>query len=246
MPREHRMEFKMAILTVSGADRDKPGSVKLALEGVIASMSALHAKEAQAKDSKRQVLSASKLADQIQMSPIADLLSAAAAFQRGNGNRGNGNFPSPCDDCGVRHKGTCHAKLLADGKAVPGWADKSAEQQARITSRSDDIERLRHFANSASRVDAKGAVPMQSLLALLSALPGGQMMTISPNTMANVNVVRSTHGGAATHDRICIIIDTGNLPGKHLISYPSFFTALDRNAQPLPVAGATRHCTHPG
>ena len=55
-------------------------------------------------------------------------------------------------------------------------------------------------------------------------------------TMANVNVVRSTYG-TATHDRI--IIDTGNLSGKHLISNPSFFTALDLNAQLLPVAGAT-------
>ena len=142
MSHEHRIEVKMAILTIPGADRDKPGSVKLALEGVIASMSALYAKEA--KDSKRQVLSASKAAEQTQMLPIADVLSlsAAAAFQRGNGNRGNGNFPNPCDDCGGTRGHAMLSFLQMARKSQVGQRSllnsRPASPRALMTSRGSD------------------------------------------------------------------------------------------------------------
>ena len=99
-------------------------------------------------------------------------LQALVAAARRNG--GNSNRPEKkCDQCGIYHGGTCFAKILADGGTPPGFDKKSADQQARLRARADEIKTLgpfhqRHFAAVAASGNYRsGLLEMHDLHGML-------------------------------------------------------------------------------
>ena len=57
-------------------------------------------------------------------------------------------------------------------------------------------------------------------------------MLLPAKTIARVNAVQKTHGAAASQR---VIVDTGNLTGKHIITDRSFFSRLTNNAHGIPI-----------
>ena len=241
---EHKMEVKDAIKDLDPPDRDRPAKVQLALEGVVASLKT--DKDGLAKETARKALAAKSAGTSPTPTTLdSELLKALLADRNTKRGTGQGILPQ-CDDCGVRHPvgpdKPCHAKLLADGKEVPGWDQKAADQKQRIQSRADDIKRLGRYVDRKTKgvgnVKA-GPSTTQALLTLLGTLPGGHMSPITrsltPSAVSLVNTTRSTYGATAPSR---LIVDTGNLTGKHLICDKTLFSSLDNTSPAVPFSVA--------
>ena len=112
-------------------------------------------------------------------------------------------------------------ETLAEGKDVPGWDGKTEEQKKRLQSRADDYKKLGPFKDrkNGNRGGNRGggANGASALLALLSSLPGANLIKVPSNIASAIQ----THGDTIAQR---VIIDTGNLTGMHLISNKSLFS----------------------
>jgi len=126
----------------------------------------------------------------------------------------------------------CHAKLLADGKPVPGWDRKSADQKKRIEARAKDIKELGDFKTRGNSTVAAVNKLLPALALLTANLPGNSSMRVPLKTVASVKATYSVSAPSR------VIVDTGNLTGKHLFCDKSLFSAFDTSKCQIPVAVA--------
>ena len=239
---EHKLEVKDGMRSLDVAVRKNPGEVQQMLEGVVAGIALDRSKED--KESARRVLSAEQPRGGGVHNVTDEQLAALIARGVAAVNSGSKSTIAPCDACGVRHpdgaKG-CHALCYSKGETVPGWDAKPDDQKERIKSRAADITRLglykdRQRGGGGGHGGGGGGNAGKALMSLLATLQTGASFVVSPVTMSRVHAVRETHGVAAIGERL--IIDTGNLSGKHLISNRSLFTNLDETAPSLPICVA--------
>ena len=240
LSQEHKIEVRMSMAGLSEEERSQPGIVQSVLEGVMSSIAADDADRA--KETKRAVMA-------VQEAPPASGLDRMAAAIKALEQRQKNNSPhDPCPDCGVRHPlsptDKCHALLRSRNEKVPGWDKKSDEQKKRIDSRADDIRRLGPFkdrANGGNRgAHGGGSVNMATLTALMAMMQPGNAMRVArmPDLSTNVNSMTSTYGPSAAGR---LLVDTGNLTGKHLIADKSLFSTLDEGATQYPVCVANNN-----
>ena len=123
MGTQHAIEIKFQKGALE-AVIDAPGKVAAILEGV-----ALKARSDAPKKQSKLVTMVSEMA-----ATKSDAEILAAMTQR----PGNGKA-TRCKHCGIYHPGTCYAKLIADGKPVPGWDDMEVDQQERLNARAKKI-----------------------------------------------------------------------------------------------------------
>ncbi|MDC0525725.1 hypothetical protein OAO87_01905, partial [bacterium] len=237
----YKLEMKDAIRDMKPADRKVVAKVEQMLEGVMASMKLTEANETKAVNRKALATVEPPTAANLGSLSVQDLLMALATMQNKSGDKGP--VPDRCDDCGVRHPvgpdKPCHAKLLAEGKPVPGWDKKPADQKERIESRAADIKRLGPYKDRNKSSGGGSSSKQAALLTLLSSLPGARMAkpadTLLPSAVDRVNATLGSYGGLAPSR---VIVDTGNLTGKHLICDRNLFASLDESGTHVPFAVA--------
>ena len=154
---DHKREVKDGVRDMDDDDLDKPAKVQAMLEGVVTSVN--KDRENERKEAARNALAVTNdvPAGQTQTAaagtnPLAPLQAAMqvqlalAAMQGGNGT-GNANFNANierCGECGLNHfiapGETCHTKLLAEGKEVPGWSTMDPSKQARMIQRAEEYK----------------------------------------------------------------------------------------------------------
>ena len=279
---EHKMETQSDLRSLSEDERDEPSKVQTMLEGVVTSINGDREREREgaarkalavgpaANDAAAQnlILAAATVANG--NGPLqASLLRALQGTMGDNGASNNANYNNnlaPCDECGLRHwiapGETCHTKLLAEGKDVPGWDAMDPTKQQRMQMRADEYNKKGPFKDRSAADKAAVLNPIgggrgrgnggkggggrgrgggragAALMALLGGLhlqPTHQF-TLPPISMMRANAVTAKYGTAATRR---IIVDTGNLTGKHLICNKDLFSTLDETAAGMPVKSAS-------
>ena len=289
---DHKREVKDGVRDMDEDDLDKPAKVQAMLEGVVTSVN--KDRENERKEAARNALAVTNdvPAGQTQTAaagtnPLAPLQAAMqlqlalAAMQGGNGNTGNANFNANierCGECGLNHfiapGETCHTKLLAEGKEVPGWSTMDASKQARMIQRAEEYKNKGPFKDRSAADKAavinpngggggrgranggraggfgrgRGGRAAAALIAtLLSGMPmptnqislpieQSRKPSLPSISMMRANAVTAKYGAAAMHR---LIVDTGNLTGKHLISNKDLFSHLDETAAGMPVKSAS-------
>lgn len=275
---EHKLEVNSELKSMPRAARNSPSAVQAMLEGVVSSING--DRERERKEASRRALAAQP-AQPVQPAQPANnqLAQALAALLAGdggaynyNGGRGNNNDGGdalpPCDMCGVRHfiepGGECHAKLLAEGKDVPGWDSKPDAMQRRLQQRADEYNAKGPFkdrspadkalvtgggkggkgggkggrCNGGGRYGGGrgGRANAAALGLLLTALQTGNSLVLPPASLVRASAVSTKYGAGAS----CrLIVDTGNLTGKHLISNKDLFSSIDTRSPSAPVISAS-------
>jgi hypothetical protein len=67
----------------------------------------------------------------------AEILAMFAAKGQG---RGRPTTTDKCAYCGGPHRGECWVKMYAEGKTIPGWADKPKKQQEAIIKKAEEFK----------------------------------------------------------------------------------------------------------
>ena len=183
--KDHQWEVRVNNIKSLSADAI---TVQMRLEGVLN----IFAADASPKDEEPDVvspptssLSAMCVHLNIPEKEAFDILYAA----KGPGSQSRKS--TKCPHCGIPHRGECHAKMLADGKAVPGWDSFPPARKESTEKRAEEIR--------AKRTAAKGKAPFTGCIDLSESLSKISALTceaVPPDEF----VIRVDTQAGADHD----------------------------------------------